>query len=66
MSNAVHVNSRTADMDFLHKQKKVYELLYFVKQNTLTDTEFYEAGRNYDIEGNMDMYKDKVFKFIFI
>lgn len=47
-------------MDFLHKQKKIYELMFFVKQNTLTDTEFYEIGRNYDIESNIDMYKDKV------
>jgi hypothetical protein len=59
VSDAMHISGKTADMDFLHKQKKIYELLFFVKQNTLTDTEFYEIGRNYDIENNIDMYKDK-------
>lgn len=34
--------------------------MFFIKQNTLTDAEFYEIGRNYDIESNIDMYKDKV------
>lgn len=62
MSDAMHITGKTADMDFLHKQKKIYELLFFVKQNTLTDTEFYDIGRNYDIESNIDMYNDKVLK----
>lgn len=64
VSDAMHITGKTADMDFLHKQKKIYELLFFVKQNALTDTEFYEIGRNYDIESNVDMYKDKVLKSI--
>ncbi|EZA60530.1 Hexamerin [Ooceraea biroi] len=59
MSDAMHISGKTADMDFLHKQKKIYELLFFVKQHSLTDTEYYEIGRNYDIENNIDMYKDK-------
>lgn len=62
MSEGYHLTGKTADMDFLHKQKKIYELMFFVKQNTLTDTEFYEIGRNYDMESNIDMYKDKVLK----
>lgn len=67
VSDAMHIQGKTADMDFLHKQKKIYELLFFVKQNTLTDTEFYEIGRNYEIENNIDMYKDKVpIKFCFL
>lgn len=61
-SEGLHITGKTADMDFLHKQKKIYELLFFVKQNTLTDMEFYEIGRNYDIESSIDMYKDKVSK----
>lgn len=60
IADATKGTSKTADMDFLHKQKKIYELLLFVKQNTLTDMEFYEIGRNYDIESNIDMYNDKV------
>lgn len=64
-SKGLHMTGKTADMDFLHKQKKIYELLFFVKQNTLTDMEFYEIGRNYNIETNMDMYNNKVPKLKF-
>ncbi|KAM0731828.1 Arylphorin subunit alpha [Formica fusca] len=60
MSEGLHITSKTADMDFLHKQKKIYELMFFIKQNTLTDMEFYEIGRNYNIESNIDMYNDKL------
>ncbi|XP_015177945.1 PREDICTED: arylphorin subunit alpha-like [Polistes dominula] len=59
LSNAVSIKSHTADMDFIHKQKKIYELLFYVQQNVLTDTEFYNVGRNYEIENNVDMYTDK-------
>ncbi|KAG7210287.1 hypothetical protein KM043_011831 [Ampulex compressa] len=51
--------TRTADLDFLHKQKKIYELLFFVKQGHLIDAEFYEVGHKYDIESNINMYNDK-------
>lgn len=64
VSDAMHIPGKTADMDFVHKQKKIYELMFFVKQNTLTDAEFYEIGRSYDIESNIDMYKDKVQRLI--
>ncbi|XP_020280010.1 hexamerin-like [Pseudomyrmex gracilis] len=59
MGASPKTSGKTADMDFLHKQKKIYELLFFVKQNTLTDAEFYDVGRNYDIETNIDLYTDK-------
>ncbi|KAI4501525.1 hypothetical protein M0802_003402 [Mischocyttarus mexicanus] len=59
LSNAVSIKSRTADMDFIHKQKKIYELLFYVKQNVLLDAEFYNAGRDYVIEDNVDMYTNK-------
>lgn len=52
--------SRTADMDFLHKQKKIFDLLLYVRQADLSDAEWYDIGRNYNVETNMDMYKDKV------
>ncbi|XP_068985274.1 hexamerin-like [Bombus flavifrons] len=51
--------SRTADMDFLHKQKKIFDLLLYVRQADLSDAEWYDIGRNYNMETNMDMYKDK-------
>ena len=53
-------NVRTADMDFLHKQKKLFELLFYVDQSVLVDAEFYEIGRNYEIGTNVDYYTDKV------
>lgn len=52
--------NRTADMEFLHKQKKIYDLLLYVNQGDLIDAEFYDIGRNYNLESNMDMYNDKV------
>lgn len=57
---ASYAGRRTADMDFLHKQKKIYDLLLYVRQTDLSDAEWYDVGRNYDMESNMDMYKDKV------
>ncbi|XP_043262180.1 arylphorin subunit alpha-like [Colletes gigas] len=58
--------SHTADMDFLHKQKKIYELLLYVRQNDLIDAEFYNVGRNFNLESNIDMFQDKsaVQKFV--
>ncbi|CAK9799971.1 Arylphorin subunit alpha [Anthophora quadrimaculata] len=58
--------TRTADMDFLHKQKKIYDLLLYVRQNDMIDAEWYDIGRNYNLESNMDMYnnKDVVEKFL--
>ncbi|KAF7389016.1 hypothetical protein HZH66_010153 [Vespula vulgaris] len=59
LSDAVSIKSHIADINFVQKQKKIHELLLFVKQNVLTDVEFYTVGRNYEIENNMEMYKDK-------
>lgn len=57
--------SKTADMEYLHKQKKIFDLLMYVDQNVLTDTEYFEVGRNYDIASNIDYYTNKVrFKLI--
>lgn len=52
--------TRTADMDFLHKQKKIFDLLLYVKQSDLSDAEWYDTGRSYNVETNIDMYRDKV------
>lgn len=56
---ASYAGRHTADMDFLHKQKKIFDLLLYVRQADLSDAEWYDVGRNYDMESNMDMYKDK-------
>lgn len=53
---------KTADMDFLHKQKKIFDLLMYVDQNVLTDAEYFEIGRNYDIASNIDYYINKVLR----
>ena len=53
-------SSRTADMDLLVKQKKIFDLLMYVDKNVLTDAEYFEIGRNYDIMNNIDRYNDKV------
>lgn len=58
--DASYARRHTADMDFLHKQKKIFDLLLYVRQADLSDAEWYDVGRNYDMESNMDMYKDKV------
>lgn len=60
---AKFTGSRTADMDFVTKQKKAYELLLYVRQSDLIDAEYYDIGRNYNIESNIDMYQDKVIKY---
>ncbi|XP_076652689.1 hexamerin 70c-like [Halictus rubicundus] len=51
--------TRTADMEFLHRQKKIFELLLYVRQNDLSDAEFYDIGRNYNLESNIEMYNNK-------
>ncbi|XP_053995675.1 arylphorin subunit alpha-like [Hylaeus anthracinus] len=56
MSSAV---SRTADMEFLQKQKKIYELLLYIRQNDLIDAEYYELGRKFNPESNIDLYNDQ-------
>lgn len=54
---------KLADKDFLLKQKKIYNLLYFISQPSLVNPSLYEEGRSYNIEklkANIDAYKDPV------
>lgn len=60
LTQAMTVETHTADMKLLHKQKKVYELFFYMDQPLVVGSEAYEVGRGYDIESNMDMYTDKV------
>lgn len=60
LTEGFHVTTKTADMDFLHKQKKIYDLFLYVNQNVLTDTEYFTVGRNYDIFNNAEGYANKV------
>ncbi|XP_034944756.1 LOW QUALITY PROTEIN: arylphorin subunit alpha [Chelonus insularis] len=52
--------THTADMEFLHKQKKIYDLFFYVDQYKLEGSEWYEVGKSYDISANMEMYNDKM------
>jgi len=51
---------KIADKDFLLKQKKIYNLLYYVSQPSLVNPSLYEEGRSYNIEANIDSYANTV------
>lgn len=51
---------KIADKDFLLKQKKIYNLLYYVSQPSLVNPSLYEEGRSYNIEANIDSYTNTV------
>lgn len=48
------------DKDMLMKQKKIFDVLMYINNQVLTDAEWFEMGRNYDIMSNIDYYMDKV------
>lgn len=49
-----------ADKEFLLKQKKIYNLLYYISQPSLVNPLLYEEGRSYNIEANIDSYTNTV------
>lgn len=63
LAQATQYRTYTADMDFLHRQKKIFELFFYVDQNTLPDAEFFEIGRNFDMRNSMDLYIKKAHHF---
>ncbi|XP_014203393.1 arylphorin subunit alpha-like [Copidosoma floridanum] len=56
----------TADVDFLHKQKKVFDLLAYVDQNIITDTEYYEYGHTFELANHIEYFtnQDAVSEFL--
>lgn len=54
---------KTADKEFLLKQKKIYNLLYYISQPSLVNPSLYEEGRSYNIEANIDSYTNTVNKY---
>lgn len=60
LTQAMLTETRPTDVELLHKQKKIFELFMFMDQTYITDFEWFNVGRNYDIESNMEMYEDKV------
>lgn len=64
LAQAMSVETHTADMEFLHKQRKIYDLFMYVDQSKLVGSDWYEVGRAYDIEANVENYSDKVRIFI--
>lgn len=65
LTQAMVMETHTADMDFLHKQKKIYDLFMYIDQSDFHGSEWYETGRNYDIAQHMEDYNDKVLLLIF-
>lgn len=57
---AEYYDTKTADKDFLLKQKKVYNLLYRVAQPALANITWYNEGQAWNIEANIDSYTDAV------
>lgn len=55
-----YYKTKTADMDFLLRQKKVYELFFYINQNVIMDSEIYQVGHSYSIENNMEFYTNPV------
>ncbi|KAG9431493.1 hexamerin 70a precursor [Apis mellifera carnica] len=53
---AEYYDTKTADKDFLLKQKKVYNLLYRVAQPALANITWYNEGQAWNIEANIDSY----------
>jgi len=51
---------KIADKEFLLKQKKIYNLLYYISQPSLVNPSLYEEGRSYNIEANIDSYANTV------
>lgn len=51
---------KIADKEFLLKQKKIYNLLYYISQPSLVNPSLYEEGRSYNIEANIDSYTNTV------
>ncbi|KOX67354.1 Arylphorin subunit alpha [Melipona quadrifasciata] len=56
--SAEYYNTRTADKDYLLKQKKVYNLLYHISQPAEINYTWYEEGQKWDIEANIDLYSN--------
>ncbi|KZC07221.1 PREDICTED: arylphorin subunit alpha [Dufourea novaeangliae] len=53
---AQYYNTKTADGEFLLKQKKVYNLLYHISQPDVVNVQLYNEGRAWDIEANINYY----------
>jgi len=51
---------KIADKEFLLKQKKIYDLLYYILQPSLVNPSLYDEGRSYNIKANMDSYANTV------
>ncbi|KAH0540905.1 arylphorin subunit alpha-like isoform X1 [Cotesia glomerata] len=59
LTQAMAVETHTADINFLHKQKEIYDLFMYVEQTDLRGADWYETGRNYDIIQHIEDYQDK-------
>jgi len=60
LTTADYNTIKIADKEFLLKQKKIYNLLYYISQPSLVNPSLYEEGRSYNIEANIDSYANAV------
>ncbi|CAB0036275.1 unnamed protein product [Trichogramma brassicae] len=51
-----HQQQQHFDHDSLMRQKKIFDLLWYVEQGSIVDADYYEIGRQYDIVANIDHY----------
>ncbi|XP_053976478.1 arylphorin subunit alpha-like [Hylaeus volcanicus] len=61
-AQAAYYETRTADTDYLLKQKKVYNLLYHVSQPMVVNRDLYDEGQAWSIESNLNSYGNEAAK----
>lgn len=64
LAHATQVPLRTANKQYLNKQKSIYELFWHVDQPTVYHPELYQKAKSFSIEDNISSYKDQVTYFI--
>ena len=57
---AEYFTEYTADKDYLIKQKRIYNVLYYVSQPEIVNPELYKEGQAWDIKANIDSYTNSV------
>ncbi|KAI4501389.1 hypothetical protein M0802_003266 [Mischocyttarus mexicanus] len=57
--SAEYYTVKTADKEFLLKQKKVLNLLYHVSQPEIVNPDLFTEGQQYSIEANIDSYTNQ-------
>ncbi|XP_029035145.1 hexamerin-like [Osmia bicornis bicornis] len=66
--SAEYFTTKTADKDFLLKQKKIYNLLYHIPQPNVVNVQLYNEGQAWNIENSISLYRnqDAVKEFMYM